>query len=97
MSNFSKFQAIQSLFLDAQNENSLQQIHYLENKPHHRQVSPDRKFPKPQFLKPIPNYDQLIEGQNLQLDTILEPTGDPSLRVQWFLNGHPISEGEFTS
>jgi len=81
------------LYLDAQNENSLQQIQYLENRQRPRSVEPDKRFPAPQFLRPLQNFD-VIEGEQVHLETVLEPAGDPKMKVQWFFNGQPISEGK---
>jgi titin len=47
---------------------------------------------KPVFMKPLKNH-QTIELSNVHFETRLQPVGDPTMRVQWFCNGKPISVG----
>lgn len=46
----------------------------------------------PVFMKPLKNM-QSIELSNVHLETRLGPVGDPTMRVDWFVNGVPIPVG----
>ena len=41
-------------------------------------------------LKGLPD---LQEGAPAHFDCRVEPVGDPSMRIEWFHNGHPIDAG----
>lgn len=51
-------------------------------------------YPKgpPVFIKPLKNQ-QTIELTNVHLETRLQPIGDPTMKVEWFVNGTPIPVG----
>lgn len=86
--------ARRSLYLDSQHLESWQQIQALEsNKEDVRPPSPEMRFSKPTFLHPLKNFDQIVEGQSVRLETRINPVGDPTLKIQWLHNGKPISQG----
>jgi titin len=37
----------------------------------------------------------VVEGLNIHLETRLEPTGDPSMKVEWYCNGRPLTIGMY--
>jgi len=37
---------------------------------------------------------EVMEGQNVHLEARLSPTGDPTMRVEWTLNGKPLKTGK---
>ncbi|XP_031333998.1 titin-like [Photinus pyralis] len=48
---------------------------------------------KPIFVVPLSDPQPLSEGRNIHLECRLEPMGDPTMRVDWFCNGKPITVG----
>lgn len=49
---------------------------------------------KPIFVTPLSDPPPASEGKNIHLECKLEPMGDPTMRVEWFFNGKPITVGE---
>merc|ERR1719342_1221740 len=47
----------------------------------------------PVFKTTLQNPEPVSEGQNIHLEARLEPIGDPSMRVEWFFNGRPLTIG----
>ncbi|CAG2164046.1 unnamed protein product [Oppiella nova] len=78
---------------DPIHEESLQQIAALE-RPHIRhRVSPQLETCRPVFTKQLKNLENLREGQSAHLECRLEPINDPTMTVEWFLNGIPLKTG----
>lgn len=48
---------------------------------------------KPIFVQPLSDPQPVSEGRNIHLECRLEPMGDPTMRVEWFWNGRPITVG----
>lgn len=46
----------------------------------------------PQFTRPLHNIET-IEGTNVHLECRLQPVGDPTMIVEWFVNGFPVKTG----
>ncbi|GFY64285.1 titin [Trichonephila inaurata madagascariensis] len=55
-------------------------------------IDDDRKLP-PKFITQIQNLDNKVEGESAHFECRLEPVGDPTMRVEWFLNGKPLTTG----
>lgn len=49
---------------------------------------------KPIFTQPLSDPKPVFEGKNIHLECRLEPMGDPTMRVEWFCNGRPVTVGE---
>lgn len=47
----------------------------------------------PVFTNHLQSYDQLVEGQHIQLDAQVEPRADPNLKIEWFKNGVSLTTG----
>ena len=47
----------------------------------------------PVFMQQLQNIGSVAEGKNVQVQASIEPKNDPSLQVEWQLNGQPISSG----
>ena len=47
----------------------------------------------PVFKTTLQSPEPVSEGQNIHLEARLEPIGDPSMRVEWFFNGRPLTIG----
>jgi hypothetical protein len=84
---------------ETEHESALEQISYLETSSEQRfhQISSEEVVVKqpPQFTKMLKNCEA-VEGQNVHLEARLSPTGDPTMRVEWTLNGKPLKTGENT-
>lgn len=80
------------ILTDTQNEQSLEQIQQLESR---RTVSVTEDITvlqAPQFTRPLHNIET-VEGTNVHLECRLQPVGDPTMKVEWFVNGHPLKTG----
>lgn len=79
---------------ESQNEMSLEQIQQLEDSSRRRlQTTEDITIMQaPQFTRPLHNIER-GEGTNIHLECRLQPIGDPTMRVEWFVNGHPVKTG----
>ena len=53
-------------------------------------ASPDQP---PVFMDQLNSVGEVPEGQGVHLDARLEPKNDPKLRVEWELNGKPLTTG----
>lgn len=64
--------------------------HVERAKPNSRPGEEDRVYPPPQFIVPLQDVTQ-IEGGKIHFEGRIEPVGDPSMYVEWFLNGRPLT------
>lgn len=82
------------IITETQNEVSLEQIQMLEDSTRRReQITEDiTVMQAPKFTRPLHNIE-VIEGTNVHMECRLQPVGDPSMRVEWFVNGYPIKTG----
>jgi hypothetical protein len=82
---------------DSQNEAALEQIQMLEDSSHYRKHVADdiTVVQPPQFTRPLHNLET-VEGTNVHLECRLQPVGDPTMRVDWFVNGRPVPTGEYS-
>ncbi|CAG2106124.1 unnamed protein product, partial [Medioppia subpectinata] len=57
-------------------------------------ITEDRrpKIPKPTFAKPLA-LQEVSEGGNARFEAQITPVNDPTLRIEWFLNGQPLMSG----
>jgi titin len=46
---------------------------------------------KPQFIRPLHQLGDLEEGRNAHFEAQLTPVSDPSMRVEWYKDGRPIT------
>ena len=58
-----------------------------------QQSVPEVSKSKPVFVTPLQDAAPTSEGQNIHLEARLEPIGDPSIKVEWFCNGRPLTIG----
>lgn len=82
------------IITETQNEVSLEQIQMLEDSTRRReQITEDiTVMQAPKFTRPLHNIE-VVEGTNVHMECRLQPVGDPSMRVEWFVNGYPIKTG----
>lgn len=86
--------ASSSIETDTQNEQSIEQIQMLEDSARRRRdvVEDVQIMQAPQFTRPLHNIET-IEGTNVHLECRLQPVGDPTMTVEWFVNGLPVKTG----
>ncbi|KAK0090259.1 hypothetical protein PV325_001954 [Microctonus aethiopoides] len=79
---------------ETQNEQSLEQIQMLEDaSKYRRHVQEDVTVVQaPQFTRPLHNIET-VELTNVHLECRLQPVGDATMRVDWFVNGNPVTTG----
>lgn len=79
---------------DTQNEQSLEQIQVLEDLSRRRnqQAEDITVLQAPQFTRALHNIET-VEGTNVHLECRLQPVGDPTMKVDWFVNGFPLKVG----
>ncbi|XP_035212215.1 LOW QUALITY PROTEIN: titin-like, partial [Stegodyphus dumicola] len=84
-----------SIVVESQHPEGLEKIQHLEDySRYQRDVREDVSFTvKPTFTAELTGKSQLIEGQSAHFETRLEPMGDPSMTVEWFFNGRPLTTG----
>lgn len=63
--------------------------HVERAKPHMPTAEEDRVYPSPQFIIPLRDMTQ-TEGGKVHFEARIEPVGDPSMRVEFLLNGQLI-------
>jgi len=59
-------------------------------KPHMPPPEEDRIYPPPRFIIPLHDIEQL-EGGRIHFEARIEPVGDPTMIVEWFINGRPLA------
>ncbi|CAG9532190.1 unnamed protein product [Cercopithifilaria johnstoni] len=86
-----KCQPKEAIYGDTQHMESWMRIQELEApKAPLPEMPPSPKI-LPRFLTHIQSPGDLYEGQSAHFEATIEPIDDPDLRIQWFLNGSPIS------
>lgn len=64
--------------------------HVERAKPRHAPGESDRTYPPPQFIVPLKDVSQ-NEGGKVHMEARIEPVGDPTMYIEWFLNGRSLS------
>ncbi|TKR69858.1 hypothetical protein L596_021954 [Steinernema carpocapsae] len=76
---------------DVQHEESWRRIQEIEApKAPAPEMPPAPKVP-PKFTSPISQVGELVEGQPAHFEATIEPIDDADLRIQWYLNGTPVT------
>lgn len=69
--------------------------HVERAKPHLPPGEEDRVYPPPQFIIPLQDVTQM-EGGRVHFEARIEPVGDPTMRVEWFINGQPLEASMYS-
>nr|XP_029725955.1 titin-like isoform X8 [Aedes albopictus] len=82
------------IITESQSELTQEQLQYLDDSSRmRRDVLEDiTVMSPPQFVRPLHNIET-YEGTNIHLECRLQPVGDPTMRVDWFVNGQPVKIG----
>lgn len=77
----------------SQHPSSLQYIQQVEDySKYQRQESiEESNNQKPVFIRPLQNLGDLEEGRNAHFEAQLTPVSDPTMRVEWYKDGRPIT------
>lgn len=77
----------------SQHPSSLQQIQQLEDYSKYQRSESTEEMvnQKPVFIRPLQNLGNLEEGRNAHFEAQLAPVSDPSMRVEWYKDGRPIT------
>lgn len=77
----------------SQHPESLQYIQQLEDYSRYdRQESIEEQISqRPQFIRPLQDLGELQEGRNAHFEAQLTPVSDPTMRVEWYKDGRPIT------
>lgn len=57
------------------------------------QIYDQEKCQPPKFVTTLEDLPERCEGDSAHFECHLEPVGDPSLKVEWFHNGKPLTTG----
>jgi titin len=79
---------------ETQNEGAMEKIQYLEDASRYQRRVDEEQFvaETPQFGRPLRNAS-VAEGVPIHLEATLVPVNDPTMKVDWFVNGRPIPAG----
>ncbi|XP_067120871.1 titin [Centruroides vittatus] len=84
-----------SVVLESQYPEGLEKIQHLEDySRYQRETYEETTFTqRPSFTQPLHCQEHIVEGQSAHFETRLEPMGDPSMTVEWYFNGKPLTTG----
>lgn len=86
-----------SIILESQAPGGAEKIRELEDMLNYKPQSADDDVTHqaPNFLKQLEGPPGKVkEGQSIHLECQVTPVNDPSLRIEWFFNGKPLSTGK---
>ena len=81
-----------SIVTETEHESAMQQISYLESEKVKMTMEEETVKAAPSFTKSLKNVEA-PEGQNIHLEARVSPTGDPTLKIEWTVNGKPLKSG----
>lgn len=83
----------------SQHPDSLQQIQQFEDySRYQRSESVDESTAqRPVFIRPLRDLGELQEGRNAHFEAQLTPVSDPTMKVEWYKDGRPITASKFYS
>lgn len=76
-----------------QHPTSLQYIQQMEDYSKYQRTESIEEInnQKPAFIRPLRNLGELEEGKNAHFEAQITPVSDPTMRVEWYKDGHPIT------
>lgn len=80
----------------SQHPESLDNLRYLEEQSRYQrpQIEEDLPGVPPVFIKPLNNLDDLVENGFAHFEAQITPVSDPTMRIEWYFNGRPLSAGK---
>lgn len=81
----------------SQHPESLQYISNLEDYSRYQRTESVEEFQaqKPAFIRPLHDLGQLNEGRNAHFEAQLTPVSDPTMKLEWYKDGKPITASEY--
>lgn len=82
-----------SIEQSSQHPDSLQQIQQLEDYSRYQRTESvdDVAAQRPEFIRPLHDLGELQEGRNAHFEAQLTPVSDPTMKVEWYKDGRPIT------
>lgn len=82
-----------SIEQSSQHPDSLQYIQQLEDYSRYQKQDSleERTNQKPHFIRPLQDLGELQEGRNAHFEAQLTPVSDPTMKVEWYKDGRPIT------
>uniref|UniRef100_A0A0N5ALN5 Immunoglobulin I-set domain protein n=1 Tax=Syphacia muris TaxID=451379 RepID=A0A0N5ALN5_9BILA len=85
---------LKNILSDTQHPESLKRIQEIESMQPAKPDEEDYVPEQPVFTQELQGPTEVLkEGQSVHMDCMLQPINDPNLKIEWFLNGHPILFG----
>ena len=77
----------------SQHPDSLRYIQQLEDysKYQRQENVEDISSQRPVFIRPLQDLGELLEGRNAHFEAQLTPVSDPTMKVEWYKDGRPIT------
>lgn len=81
----------------SQHPESLQYLSDLEDysKYQRQETVEETAAQRPQFIRPLHDLGQLQEGRNAHFEAQLTPVSDPTMKVEWYKDGRPITASKY--
>lgn len=74
----------------AESKNRIKKLEEYIHRPRDELDQPVREFDAPYFTQNLVDLGQMNEAEATAFTCVLQPIGDPSLRIEWLHNGHSI-------
>lgn len=81
-----------AIYDETQHETSWQRIQELEAPKPQPEEAPPTVYPAPSFAGHLNNLE-VAEGERARFECQVQPVADPSLRIEWYLNGQQLISG----
>ena len=85
-----------SIEQSSQHPDSLQYIQQLEDYSRYQRTESveETSAQRPVFIRPLQQLGELQEGRNAHFEAQLTPVSDPTMKVEWYKDGRPITASE---
>lgn len=87
--------SLKEIETETQYEDTVMKMQFLEDAAHRTRTDFEdtsvTKMP-PKFLGPLKGTTKIRESQNAHFEVRLEPQNDPTMRVEWYLNGKALMD-----
>lgn len=82
-----------SIEQSSQHPSSLQYINQLEDYSRYQRQESSEEFMNqpPVFIRPLKDLGEFEEGKNIHFEAQVNPVNDPTMRVEWYKDGRPIT------
>lgn len=87
------YNAVTNVYRPAPGPEVIYLRHVERAKPYLPPSEEDKIYPPPRFIIPLRDVHQ-IEGGRIHFEARIEPVGDPTMRVEWYVNGRALDASE---